>query len=63
MLSMLDDPGADSTGKSAEQEMLFNLEKEVADINAKIKVSFSYIWWVSNFRLSSNFANSPLYLL
>ena len=45
MLSMLDDPGADSTGKSAEQEMLLNLEKEVVDINAKIKVSFSYITW------------------
>ena len=57
MLSMLDDPGAHSTGTSAKQEMLinfgekvadinakiFNLEKEVADINAQIKVSFSYI--------------------
>ena len=59
MLSMLDGPGAESTGTSAKQEMLinlrkgvahindkiFNLEKEVADINAKIKVSFSYITW------------------
>ena len=59
MLSMLDDPVAESTGTSAKQEMLinlrkgvahindiiFNLEKEVADINAKIKVSFSYITW------------------
>ena len=50
MLSMLDDPGADSTGKSAkiedaDQEILVNIGKEVADINAKIKVSFSYITW------------------
>ena len=50
MLSMLDDPGADSTGKSAEiedgeQDILVNMEKEVADINDKIKVSFPYITW------------------
>jgi len=38
---MLDDPGADSTGKSAEQEMLLNLEKEVVDINH----IFTYIFF------------------
>ena len=46
MLSMLDDPGAETVSaerEDAEEEMLFNLEKDVADMNAKIKVSFSYI--------------------
>ena len=43
---MLDDPGADSTGKSAEiedgeQDILVNMEKEVVDINH----IFTYIFF------------------
>ena len=45
MMSMLDDPGAETVSAEREDIYLFNLEKDVADMNAKIKVSFSYITW------------------